>query len=82
MSAALAYIKREWHVFPLHTPLPNGQCDCRKPACENVGKHPRTRNGLKDATVDEAIIRGWWHGWPTANIAIACGPSRLVALDV
>jgi hypothetical protein len=39
-------------------------------------------NGVKDATLDEAVIRRWWRIWPTANIAIATGQkSGLLVLD-
>jgi hypothetical protein len=34
------------------------------------------------ATRDEAMIRGWWAGWPTANPGIATKPSGLVVLDL
>jgi putative DNA primase/helicase len=47
-----------------------------------VGKHPRTRNGLLDATTDSETIRQWFARWPEANIGIACGPSGLVVLDI
>jgi putative DNA primase/helicase len=84
LEAALAYAtKRGWHVFPCHTPTAEG-CSCLKRAsCQDVGKHPRTENGLKDATTDEATIRRWWKMWPDANVAIRTGAiSGLVALDV
>ena len=42
-----------------------------------------TKNGLKDATVDQDIIRGWWERHPEANIGIATGKiSDLWVLDV
>ena len=80
LAAALSYAARGWAVFPLHTPTTTGTCDCRR-ACGSVGKHPRTRNGLKDASTDPAKIRGWWETWPAANVAIATGRG-LVVLDV
>ena len=80
---ALEYAKRGWKVIPLHTPDAQGKCSCRKADCGSVGKHPRTMNGLKDATTDENKIRGWWDMWPDANIGIATGAaSNLVVLDV
>jgi hypothetical protein len=39
-----------------------------------LGKHPLTRNGVKDATADEAVISAWWAEHPTANVGIATGP--------
>ena len=41
--------------------------------CENIGKHPMTKNGVKDATTDLDQIRKWWQRWPNANIGVATG---------
>src|SRR5690242_12844282 len=81
LKAALTYASRGWAVVPIHTPL-DGVCDCRRDDCTSPGKHPRTRNGWKDASLDETVIRRWWKGWPHANIGIACGPSDLVVIDI
>lgn len=70
-----------FHVFPLHTPVEGG-CSCRRDDCRNVGKHPRTMNGLKDATNDQAQIDRWWKSWPGANVGVACGPSGIVVIDI
>lgn len=80
-EAALGYARRGWHVFPLHTPREGG-CSCRQECGKQAGKHPRTRNGLLDATLDLERIESWWSMWPDANIGISCGPSALVVLDV
>jgi hypothetical protein len=71
-------------VFPLHTPKPDGSCSCGRKDCTNVGKHPRTTNGVKDATTDKAQIEKWWTENPDANIALATGtPSAPIdVLDV
>jgi replicative DNA helicase len=85
LEAALAYAARGWQVLPLHTaaPTPHG-CSCagRKPC--KAGKHPRTLNGLRDASADPQIIRRWWEAqWPTANLGIVTGaPSGLVVVDL
>jgi len=83
LDAALSYAARGWHVFPCHTPTATG-CSCTKrDACSDIGKHPRTRNGLSDATTDETQIRKWWTMWPAANVAIRTGAvSGIVVLDV
>src|SRR5262249_10154616 len=67
---------------PCHTPTGTG-CSCTKRhACQDIGKHPRTKNGLNDATTDEATIRRWWQMWPHANIGIRTGAiSGVVVLD-
>lgn len=75
LEAALDYAQRGWPVVPLHTPDDSGACDCHQPDAADadkhaIGKHPRTRNGLKDATTDADAIRRWWLMWPHANIAV------------
>lgn len=84
LDAALDYARRGWRVAPLHTPTPGAAspCSCGQDCGRNVGKHPRTRNGLSDATTDELQIRTWWKRWPTANIAILGGPGTYWGLDV
>ncbi|MDR7239651.1 bifunctional DNA primase/polymerase [Neobacillus drentensis] len=82
-KAALAYAsKLNWAVFPLHTPN-NKYCSCKNPNCQSPGKHPRTKNGLKAATTNLALIDEWWKRWPDANIGVATGKdSGFVVLDV
>ena len=81
---AAEYARRGWAVFPLHTPDSSGTCSCKKGAkCEDSGKHPRTKNGLNDASADPAQVARWWSRWPEANIGIVCGAvSGLVVIDV
>lgn len=82
LAAALSYAKRGWPVCPLHEPTDSG-CSCGRGDCGSVGKHPRTRAGLKDATTDEKTIRQWFARWPTANVALVTGSrSGLVVVDV
>lgn len=82
LKAALYYAGRGWLVFPVHS-MVGGRCDCGKPDCENPGKHPRTRNGLNDATSNPDTIKGWWQKWTFANIGLRCGAvSGLVVVDV
>ena len=83
VATALAYAARGWPVFPLHTPDAHGHCSCRDADCDDVGKHPRTRHGFKDASTDPMVITGWWRTFPNANIGIRTGAeSGLVVLDV
>jgi Bifunctional DNA primase/polymerase, N-terminal/Primase C terminal 1 (PriCT-1) len=82
LDAALSYARRGLLVFPLHNPV-NGKCSCGKPNCKDIGKHPRTAHGLKDATTDTETIRGWWETSPDANIAIRTGEeSNLLVIDL
>jgi hypothetical protein len=82
LASALDYASVGWHVIPLHHPLEDGGCSCRR-NCESPYKHPRTRNGLDDATTDEATIQRWWGRGPWSNIGIVTGArSGIVVLDV
>jgi hypothetical protein len=79
LEAALHYASLGWPVVPLHTPDEQGVCDCPKRAtCKTPGKDPRTKNGLKDATTDEEVIKRWWKMWPHANIGVDLARSGLV----
>lgn len=84
MSWALHYAALGWPVFPLTTPVtfgpkeaegdtPAATCSCGRSGCTNQGKHPRTSNGLSDATTDAQVIRAWWERWPDANIGLRTG---------
>jgi hypothetical protein len=59
---ALSYIERGWWVLPVHTPLIDG-CSCGEPKCP-VGKHPRTRRGIADASNTKDRVEFWWGHWP------------------
>jgi len=83
-SLAVAYARRGWAVFPLHSPGdgPSG-CDCGRRCGRDAAKHPRTTHGLLDATTEPLVVARWWEQHQNANIAIATGArSGLVVLDV
>lgn len=82
-KAALIYAQKfGWSVLPLHS-VENGVCTCGKVDCQSPGKHPLTKNGVKDATRDLTTIGKWWRQWPWANVGIATGAtSRFFVLDV
>jgi hypothetical protein len=68
-------------VLPLYE-TDGERCSCDNAGCTNQGKHPRTKNGLKDATRNEERIREWWTRWPNANVAGRMGTaSGTIALD-
>ena len=81
LDAALEYAARGWYVFPVHSPS-HGGCSCNNRGCQNAGKHPRTQNGFHAASLDPEAIQRWWAMWPSANIGISCGPSKLVVIDI
>jgi hypothetical protein len=60
----------------------NGACSCGRPCGTDAGKHPRTINGLLNASTDADTITAWWTQWPDANIGVALSLSNLIALDV
>lgn len=74
---AFAYAAKGKAIFPIHSVV-DGKCTCSKPECLHAGKHPRTRNGLKDATTDHEQIKKWWNMWPDANIGMLTGQGTLV----
>ena len=85
LDAVLAYARRGWPVFPLHS-VQGGTCSCGKAECTSPGKHPLAKlapQGFKDATTDENKIRAWWQAEPQANVAIRTGEgSGIIVLDV
>lgn len=81
-AAARWYTRQGIYVFPCHSVTPEGACTCRHADCSSVGKHPRTKNGVKDATVDIETVDRWWGMWPDANVAIAAGLSGWAVIDI
>lgn len=85
LNDALEYIERGFSVLPLHTPIAGGRCSCLNPDCDpkDIGKHPRTRYGVKDATGDRATLQLWFESFYNPNIGIATGTrSGFFALDI
>ena len=84
LQAALIAAARGWHVFPLRpgTKRP-ARPDHDEQHCD--GTDPRCRGGHTGwesrATTDPGRIRRGWADEPF-NIGIACGPSRLVVVDL
>lgn len=65
---ALAAARRGWYVFPLRT-------RAKRPV--------RTfTDWERHATRDEEAIRAYWEAHPAHNVAVACGPSGLVVVDL
>lgn len=67
-------------VVPLHG-VKGGLCTCGNEHCEQPGRHPRTQNGLQDATTDSKEVKQMWGRWPKAKAGIVLGTqSRVLAL--
>ncbi|MBE0534539.1 MAG: bifunctional DNA primase/polymerase [Phycisphaerae bacterium] len=82
LECALAYAEKGWPVLPLHS-IRDGVCTCGKSDCASPGKHPATKNGVRDASADAEVIRKWFGGGRLLNVGICAGPvSGLVVLDV
>ncbi len=91
-AAALAHAARGWHVFPLRPDnRPHDPDRAKRPAFPDhaeddcPGRDPRCRDGHSGwesrATTDPGRIgRAWQH--VAYNVAIACGPSCLVVIDL
>lgn len=74
-----------FHVFPIDHP---GRVQCiglhgpTNPCDGQRGKHPAVKFGTWAVTVtDKTIDLAWARHGGQANVAIACGPSGIVALD-
>ncbi|MCH7576762.1 MAG: bifunctional DNA primase/polymerase, partial [Chloroflexi bacterium] len=81
LDAALKYAAQGRRVFPLQWAV-DGKCSCQKRSnCGSPAKHPKTDNGLTDATLDATKIRGWWGEHPQANVGLLMGDG-LIAIDI
>lgn len=68
-------------LIPLHSAI-DGKCSCGKADCGSAGKHPKTRNGVKDASNDQNQVHEWFSVSPTPNIGIATGEvSGIIVID-
>jgi hypothetical protein len=68
-------------TFPIWW-IEDGACACPEGStCKSAGKHPITRNGVKDASEDPAQIALWREQYPRANWACATGQG-LVVIDL
>jgi hypothetical protein len=80
MAMALLCASEGLRVVPLHG-VKNGLCTCGNEHCEQRGRHPRTKNGLQDVTIDPEKIKQMWGRWPKAKAGIPLGTqSRVLAL--
>lgn len=84
LALALKYIDLGFKIFPAHTILSDGTCSCGNKNCDDAGKHPATKKGLKDASNDPKKIDEWFgESAPARNICIATGEiSGITVIDV
>lgn len=68
-----------WPVFPVYE-IKRGRCACGKIDCKSPGKHPRSQNGVDDATTDMTKIETWAARFPQANWAAS--PVGGVVVDI
>ena len=90
LETAVSYAGRGWPVLPLAGVQYRDNhltCACWKhDLCISPGKHPRTMNGLFDASTDLAVVTDWFktrtfNGWRPPNIGLRTGDAFDV-LDV
>ena len=79
-----AYAERGFHVFPCHSVNADGSCTCDDPACEDIGKHPRTTKGFKNSSNDKAQIeKSFGAKAKLSNVAIRTGKvSGITIIDI
>lgn len=84
LTWALRYAEHGFKVFPCHSVHPDGACTCGDSACTNIGKHPRTQHGLKDASCDKVQIERWFGSEaPLSNVAVVTGrDSGITVADI
>jgi Bifunctional DNA primase/polymerase, N-terminal len=84
LDGALYLVKRKVPVFPLFHPVFEGdtvRCSCGKEDCRDLGKHPMTLRGHKDATTHVGRVIARWRKYPLANVGLATSATRPV-LDI
>jgi hypothetical protein len=82
LEIAKQYASRGWRVFPIHGINLDGQCTCGRLSCPDAGKHPVTKNGLKDATTHlDKLIE--YFSSSAHNIGIVTGKvSGITVIDI
>lgn len=87
-DAALALLRKGWHVIPLHGVDSAGRCTCGKEECgpgnRTAGKHPvRGRWQVSERMSEADVFTTWVEDGPLWNVGIVTGePSKFFALDI
>jgi len=80
---AIFYASLQFPIIPLYEPNIHGECSCANTKCSSIGKHPRVKHGLNDATTEIKKIQAWWKKWPNANIGLITGQSSgKIVIDI
>jgi hypothetical protein len=87
LDHALNYAEEwKWAVFPCYSvDRISLKCSCGRLDCKNPGKHPRTKNGSLNASLDTVAVESMFLGcdFDNSNIGIATGSiSNLIVVDV
>jgi Bifunctional DNA primase/polymerase, N-terminal len=70
-------------VTPLHGRKMSGTCTCGNADCDKPGMHPRTEDGVRDATTDSEQVKTFWTKWPNAKVGIVTGrDAGIIAIRV
>ena len=83
-AAAKWYANQGWHILPVHGIDGAGMCTCGRTHKESkeIGKHPGSANGQKDATTDEIVIDSWWQENSNYNIGVLAKESGIFVIDI
>ncbi|MEV0168937.1 bifunctional DNA primase/polymerase-like protein [Nonomuraea fuscirosea] len=89
LAIALWCAGQSWPVHPLRpgakTPVANcSSCGERGHTTQGCPclKQGRWCHGFLAATLDEELITSWWTHTPGFGVGVACGPARLVVIDI
>ncbi|MZE76728.1 DNA primase [Streptomyces sp. SID5475] len=89
VETALWCAARGWPVHPLAPKRKTPAANCR--TCRDTRHSPRGCaclrrgrwcHGFHAATTDPERIRAWWKRQPHFGVGVACGPARLVVIDI
>jgi putative DNA primase/helicase len=83
LNTVYEYVEKGWSVFPLHGIKEDGECTCGRIACPDSGKHPLTKNGLKNASNKMEEVKTMFDNLKTFNIGVRTGKvSGITIIDI
>ena len=81
MQVSAVCLTHRLALVPSHG-IKSGRCICNNTNCQHPGRHPRTPNGLQDATTNPLFTREFWTKWPKAKVIIATGEQNVIAVTL